>query len=133
MATLNFSASSQNSLADSLAALHNGGQLKIYTGAMPANANSAPTGTLLCTITLPNPAFGAASGGSASKTGTWSASAVASGVAGYGRFLKSDGTTVIADQDISATGGGGNLQLDNTTINNGQTVTVTSYTVSQPA
>ena len=31
-------------------ALHNG-QLKIYSGTQPSNADAAPTGTLLCTIT----------------------------------------------------------------------------------
>lgn len=38
---------SKGSLAQ---ALHNG-KIKIYSGAQPASANAAPTGTLLCTIT----------------------------------------------------------------------------------
>lgn len=35
------------------------GQVRVYTGGQPANANLAPTGTLLVTWTLADPSYGA--------------------------------------------------------------------------
>lgn len=86
----------RNRLADSFAGGFNSGTLKIYSGTQPANAGDAPGGTdvLLCTIALPNPAFAAAANGSAAKTGTWSATNAASGLAGWFRFTSSDGTLI---------------------------------------
>jgi len=109
------------------------GKLRIYTGAQPASANDAPTGTLLVEITLSDPAFGAAANGQAAAAGMpKSANAVASGTAGWFRIVDSNGNTVL-DGAVTATGGGGELELDNTNIASGQQVTINSLTVSIPA
>lgn len=105
--------------------------MKIRTGAAPANCAAADSGTVLATINLPSDWMAAASAGSKSKSGTWEdTSADATGTAGHFRIYASDGTTVHAQGTITATGGGGDLTLDNTSIASGQTVTITSFTLT---
>jgi len=73
----------------------------------------------------------AASSGSVSKSGTWEdADADATGTAGHFRIYASDGTTCHAQGTITATGGGGDMTLDNTSIATGQTVTVTTFSIA---
>lgn len=105
--------------------------LRIRSGTVPANCAAADSGTVLATINLPADWMAAASSGSKAKSGTWEdASADATGTAAHWRLYASDGTTCHAQGTITATGGGGDMTLDNTSINSGQTVTVTSFTIS---
>lgn len=105
--------------------------MKIRTGAVPANCAAADSGTVLATLNLPSDWMAAASSGSKSKSGTWEdTSADATGTAAHFRIYASDGTTVHAQGTVTATGGGGDLTLDNTSIASGQTVTVTSFTLT---
>ena len=107
--------------------------LKIYdlTASAPANCAAAITGTVLATMTLPSDWMAAASAGSKAMSGTWQdASADAAGTADFWRLFASDGTTVHAQGTCTATGGGGDLTLDNPVIAAGQSVTVTSFTIS---
>lgn len=108
------------------------GTLKIYTGAQPADADDAASGTLLVTITLGDPAYGASASGTAALSGTPSGTAVATGTAGWFRVADSDGNTVF-DGSVTGTGGGGDIELDNTSIASGQTVTITALPFSTPA
>lgn len=117
----------KNSLTDTLGAKFDSGTLKILDGVQPA-AGGAET-TVLATITLPADAFAAAASGSAAKLGTWSATASATGTATWFRLSNSGGTEFI-DGDITATSGGGDLELDSTSITSGQTVTVSSFSIS---
>lgn len=107
--------------------------LKIYdlTAGAPADCAAAITGTVLATITLPSDWMNAASSGSKTKLGTWQdASADASGTADFFRLFASDGTTCGAQGTVTATGGGGDLTLDNTSIAAAQSVTVSTFTLS---
>jgi len=107
--------------------------LKIYdlTAGAPANCAAAITGTVLATITLPSDWMNAASSGSKTKLGTWQdASADAAGTADFFRLFASDGTTCGAQGTVSATGGGGDLTLDNAVIAAGQSVTISTFTLS---
>lgn len=105
--------------------------LRIYSGAAPANCAAAASGTLLAEITLPSDWMAAASSGSKALSGTWQdASANATGTAGHFRLLDSGGTTCHAQGTVTATGGGGDLTLDNTSIASGQSVTITSFTIT---
>jgi hypothetical protein len=107
--------------------------LKIYdlTASAPANCAAAITGTVLATITLPSDWMNAASSGSKTKLGTWQdASADAAGTADFFRLFASDGTTCGAQGTVSATGGGGDLTLDNAVIAAGQSVTISTFTIS---
>ncbi len=105
--------------------------LRIYSGSAPANCAAAATGTLLAEMTLPSDWMAAASSGSKAKSGTWQdTSANATGTAGYFRVLDSTGTTTHVQGTVTATGGGGDLTLDNTSIASGQSVTINTFTLS---
>ena len=104
--------------------------LQIWTGSAPANCAAADTGTKLVEITCPSDWLANASSGSKAKSGTWSNTAVATGTAGYFRVKDSAGTTCHVQGTVTATGGGGDMTLDNTSIASGQTVTVNSFTLT---
>lgn len=103
--------------------------LKIRTGAQPANCAAADSGTVLATLNLPSDWMAAASSGSKAKSGTWEdASADATGTAAHWRLYASDGTTCHMQGSITATGGGGDLELVTTSVTATQPVTVTAFT-----
>ena len=105
--------------------------LKIRTGAQPASCATADSGTVLATLNLPSNWMNAASGGTMTKAGTWEdLSADNTGTAAHFRVYASDGTTCGIQGSITATGGGGDMTLDNTSIASGQTVTITSFTLT---
>jgi hypothetical protein len=104
--------------------------LQIFTGAAPANCAAADSGTKLAEIPLPSDWMAAASGGTKAKSGTWSVAAIASGTGAHFRIKDNAGTTCHAQGTVTATGGGGDMTLDNTSIASGQTVTVSSFTLT---
>lgn len=105
-------------------------KLQIRTGAQPANCAAADSGTLLCELTLPSDWAAAASSGSKAKSGTWSGTGVAAGSAAHFRLKDSAGTTCHLQGSISATGGGGDMTLDNVSIAVDQAVTVNTFTMT---
>lgn len=110
--------------------------LEIRTGAPPATCATADSGSVLVTITLPSDWMAAASGGSKAKSGTWQATASATGTAGHYRIKQ--GATCHEQGTVSqraADGGTGDLKLDQATagIVDGQTVTVGTFTWSRAA
>jgi hypothetical protein len=107
-------------------------RLRILTGSPPANCAAAQTGTLLVEMTLPSDWMGAASGGIKERAGSWTGTASGTGTAGYYRILDSDGTTCHEQGTVTATGGGGDMTLDNTSIASGQTVTITTKSLTEP-
>lgn len=118
----------RNVLANAIGSGFNSGTFEIRTGSQPATANTAASGTLLVTISLPGSPFGSASAGSVAKQGSWSASASASGTAGWGRLT--GGGNVI---DVSIGESGADFIIDNASIVEGGTVTVVSGSVTVPA
>ena len=102
--------------------------LRIFTGAQPANCAAASSGTLLVEMTLPSDWLSAASSGAKAKAGTWSATASDTGTAGHYRIFNSAGS--VCHEQGSCGIGTGDLQLDNTSIATGQTVTVSAYTIT---
>lgn len=105
--------------------------LKIRTGAQPATCATADAGTVLATMTLPSDWLAAAAAGAKAKSGTWQdASADAAGTAGHFRIYKSDGTTCQMQGSVTATGGGGDMTLDNVVIAAAQVVTITGFTLT---
>lgn len=107
-------------------------RLYFYTGSVPASCATAATGTLLnsASYSLPADWMNAASGGTKTLAGTWSVVANAAGTAGYFRILDSTGTTVGIQGTVTATGGGGDMTLDNPVIASGQTINITSFTLT---
>ena len=107
--------------------------IKIYTGAQPADADTDPAGTLLVTITCADPAFGAAAAGVAALAGTpRSGTAAAAGTAGCFAIEDSVGVNILQGS-VTATAGGGDIELDNTSIAVDQTVNITALAVTIPA
>lgn len=106
-------------------------KLQIRTGAQPANCAAADSGTLLCELTLPSDWMTAASGGSISLNGSWTGTGAAAGTAAHYRLKDSAGGTCHEQGSVTATGGGGDLTLDNTSIAVSQAVSVTSWTRTQ--
>lgn len=106
------------------------GVLKLFTGAAPANCAAANSGTELFSETLPSDWMAAASSGSKAKSGTWQAAGLAAGTAGHFRLYASDGTTCHIQGTVTATGGGGDLTLDNAVIAVDQSVTISTFVIS---
>lgn len=105
--------------------------MRIRTGAPPASCATADSGTVLATLNLPSDWMAAAASGSKSMLGTWQdAAADASGTAGHFRIYDSTGTTCHLQGTVTATGGGGDLQVDNVNFATGQQFTVTSFTLT---
>jgi hypothetical protein len=102
--------------------------LKLYTGAVPVNCAAADPAGLLITLTLPVDWLGNAAAGVKSKAGVWSGTAAAAGVAASWRIKDSTDTTCHYQGDVTATGGGGSLTLDNTNIANLQAMTINTAT-----
>lgn len=128
----------QNAVADLVAGLVDAGvgagTLDIRSGAQPATANLAASGTLLATVTLADPSFAAAVLGVSTLDATpvLSTTGLAAGTAGWFRVKDSTGATVF-DGAITVTGGGGELELNTLTISIGLTVEITAGTLTEPA
>ena len=119
------------------------GFIKIYTGAEPANADAAVTGTLLCTISVNSTGTGisfdtAAVGGVLSKAPgeVWSGVNAAGGTATYYRHVAvgDDGTLSTTQARIQGTVGtaGAELNLSSAVLANGATQTIDYYSVTLP-
>ena len=118
-----------NDFADDLNTRLNAGgaaTCEIYTGTKPAKPDTAVTtqillGTCTCSATA---------GTFANRRFTFNAitqdsAADASGTATWARFKSGAGTPVL-DVDISTTGGGGFMQMNNTAITAGGPISITS-------
>ena len=108
--------------------------LEIWSGSEPADADTADgAGDILCSITLPSDWMAAASGGSKAKSGTWSGTGTSAAGTGtdatYFRLTESGGT-VHMQGTVTATGGGGDMTVDNISIAESQTVVVSTFTLT---
>lgn len=132
--SLQLSVAVRNAILDQVEAIiGTSAVLKIRSGAPPANCAAADSGTVGATLNLPADWMNAASGGTKTLLGTWQdASADASITAGHFRVYASDGTTCGGQGTVTATGGGGDMTVDNTSINVAQTVTINSFTLTGP-
>lgn len=132
--TIQLSTNARNGLLDAIETeLGASPVLKIRTGAAPASCATADSGTVLATCNLPADAMAAASGGSKAKNGTWEdTSADNAGTAAHFRLYKSDGTTCVLQGTVTATGGGGDMTVDNTSFAAGQAFSITGFTLTAP-
>lgn len=132
--TLQLSVAARNAMLDAIETT--GGTsviLTIRTGAPPANCATANSGTVLATINCPSDWMGAASAGVKSKSGTWQdTSADASGTAAHFRIHDSGGTNCLIQGTVTATGGGGDMTVDNTSFAAAQNFTVTAFDLTGP-
>lgn len=124
---------SRNKAIDAVLADANSGLLRIYDGTQPTDANTAiGAQVLLAELTMNATAFAPASGGSAAANAiTADAAANATGTAAWFRLLKSDGTTVIMDGSVGASGA--NLNINTVSLVANAQVQVSSFTISMAA
>lgn len=131
---LQLSVAARNALLDAIeTATGTSAILRIRTGAPPATCATADSGTVLATANLPSDWMAAASGGTKALSGTWQdASADAAGTAGHFRIYDSGGTVCHLQGTVTATGGGGDMTVDNAVFASGQVFNVTSFTLTAP-
>lgn len=127
----------RNAMIDALTARLDAGSgpatIDIRSGAQPATAADAASGTLLATLTLNDPSFSGGVNGVATLdvSPAVTTTGVAAGTAGWFRAKDSTGASVL-DGSCSASGGGGDLILATTTISVGVTVEAISGTLTMP-
>lgn len=134
-----FSDTFAKAAVDAGCALANAGKLRVYSGAQPTDANTAiGAQVLLGEFTMNATAFAAsvASGTAPNRSAIATANAiaditaVATNTAAWFRLLKSDGTTILFDGTVGTSGC--DLNLTDITITTGETMSVTSFTVTNP-
>ena len=122
-------------VVDAIDAGSGAGKLRVYSGTQAADPSVAPSGTLLVEFTLADPAFGGATAvtnyARATVNAVTAVAASATGVATWFRAVDSAGVAVF-DGTVTATGGGGDLTIQSTSIVSGTEVSVTSLTYNQP-
>ncbi len=111
-------------------AVTNSSTLSIYSGTQPTTPETAASGTLLATVTLP------ASAAMTSNNGVLTAAAIASvtiatsGVASWFRWAESGGSVVLADGSVGTSGS--DMNLNSTALSSGATLSITSFTYTVP-
>lgn len=124
------------------------GVMRIYTGSQPADADTAPSGTLLLEITKGSGEFGAGfttnslefdeptTGVLGKKDAdTWSDAGLATGTAGWFRYFANDfdtGASALCFDGAVATSGA-ELNLSSTAIVLGATTTIDEFEITMPA
>jgi len=128
------SVATRNALLDSIeTTIGASAVLKLRTGAPPATVATADSGTVVATMTLPSDWMAAASSGTKAKSGTWEdTSADNAGTVAHFRIYASDGTTAHMQGTVTATGGGGDLTLDNSTLTAAQAVSINTFVLTAP-
>lgn len=105
--------------------------MRIRSGAAPATCATADSGTVLATLTLPSDWMAAAASGAKAKSGTWSDTAAdAAGTAAHFRIYDSAGTTCHLQGTVTASGGGGDMEVDNVSFAAGQSFSVTAFALT---
>ena len=101
----------------------------------------SPPGTLVfqtsgdvevATLTFSNPAFGAASSGTATASAITADSSATGGTIAKARLKNAAGTDKIICS-VTATGGGGDIQLNSVVVSAAQQVSVSALTYAAPA
>jgi hypothetical protein len=103
--------------------------LTLRSGAAPATADAAATGTIIATIVLPSDWMAAASSGSKSIAGgPWTdLTADNAGTIAHFRIAGSGGTM---QGTATLSGGGGDMTLDAVVVNAGQQINITGFTLN---
>lgn len=130
--TVQLSTAVRNARLDAIeTVISTGPILEIRTGAPPANCAAADSGSVLATLTLPSDWMAAAASGQKAKSGTWQdASADGTGTAAHFRIKDSGGSTCHLQGTVTATGGGGDMTVDNVSFAAGQSFTINTFTLT---
>lgn len=135
--TVQWSTTLRNALLDSFeSTIGTSAKAMFYTGAQPANCATGASGTKLAEVDFDSDWMAAASAGSkaliksaatVTTSNPYDVTASASGTIGYYRIYASDGTTCHEQGSITVTGSGGDMTVDNTSLNSGQHFQITGY------
>jgi len=126
----------QSSIAECNAALDarnaklNTGTVEIRSGAA-ADIDSAPTGTVLVTFTLPGTAFGSASARAATMNAVTAVTATVANAGSQVHYVAKESGSAVSRVGSAGTGGT-DMILNTLTWGIGDDVSVTSWTTSQP-
>lgn len=104
--------------------------LTIFNGSKPANCAAADAGTVIAVGTLPSDWLTDSSSGTKAKNGAWTLlgqSGAGAGTAGTYWRIKQGSTCHVQ----GTFGAGGELVPDNNSIANGQTVTITAFSLTR--
>lgn len=116
----------RNALADLIDSL-------INTGSGTSKIRFRDGSSTIVDIDLQDPAFGAASSGVITLQGTpLSALAANTGDIDNFQILDQNGTVIVSGT-VTATLGGGDIEINNISVNSGQEVAITSLTYEAPA
>lgn len=124
-----WSTTAQNARLSAISTQAVNGFVDFQSGTQPANANSAVTGTQLCSISLGATPFAAPSSGTMSNGSTYSCTGTAGAggagtAAGYVVMYKADHTTVLWMGSVGTASA--NVVIPSTTITTGLTVSIAS-------
>lgn len=150
--TVKLSTGFRNALLNnqSFSEIFSAGVIAVYSGAQPASADNAPTGTLLGYITKDGGAFvpgsptnglnwGAAAGGVIGKnTDNWRLTGAAAGTAGWFRLMGNAtdnglASTTLPRIDGAVATSGGEINLTSLSIGIGSVTTIDTFTYAIPA
>jgi hypothetical protein len=137
--TIRISTAARNAAANAAVDLLDGGsgaaKIRIYSGTQPAGPDTAiGAQVLLAELTCSDPAFAAAATGvkTLDNTPVPSTTGLAAGTAAWFRAVDSANVAVL-DGSVTATGGGGDMLLNTTTISVGVAVEITAGSITMPA
>lgn len=68
--------------------------------------------------------------GSVARLGAWSGTGSAAGNVGHFEIVDNAGTTCHLQGNVTATGGGGDMTMDNINVAIGQVITVNTFTIA---
>lgn len=127
--TLQFSVEVRNARLDAIeTTVDTDPWFALFTGPPPANTFASNTGTLLIMKQLASDwSTGAASG--QKGVNTFTANGVGVGIAGHFRLFKSTADVCYLQGTVSESGGGGDLIIDNASINIDQGLAVSNWII----
>lgn len=138
--SVNYSTAVRIAMLDAIeTAIGANARVVFYTGSKPTLCSDAATGTVVATLPLTGNsgdwmAAASAAGNVVTKakhgSSSWSATASAAGTIGYYRIYDSTVTTCHEQGTVTATGGGGDITLDNVVVALNQTITITAKTIT---
>lgn len=106
--------------------------IDFHAGARPGSVGSTPGGALIGTVTLSRPGWAApASGEMFANAIVGDSSADATGVIGCA-VLRDSAGAIVHDFTVTATGGGGMIELDTVSVTAGDPINITSLKLTIP-
>lgn len=105
-------------------------KFRMLSGPAEANTAAPQTGTLIVEIQLPADWMNAAAGGLKTMLGVWAAKSIAAATAGHFRVVNNAGTVCHMLGTITATGGGGDMEMPNPAVPSNKWVIIDTFTLA---